>query len=252
MRRSSIALVYALLVLMVGVSSACAAEEEVIRIAVETAYPPFEQMDPDGTIWGFDIDLITAIVEEMGAKVELHNVGWEGLIPGIQNGSYDLLISAMTITSERSLQIDFSDWYFDSRQAILVRQGDDRISCQADLLGKQIGVQMGTTGDFAVSELDGVNSDKDVRRFPTAPEAIMELMTGGVDSVVLDRPVALYYRDMFPGFEIVGDPNEWEPEYFGIGVKKGRTDLLDRVNAALDSLRESGKYQEIYDKYFAL
>lgn len=252
MRKSSILLVFMLLVMMIAMSATIAAAKEVIRVAIEPFYPPFEQMDPDETIWGFDVDLIKAVVEEMGAEIQIYNVGWEGLIPGIQNGSYDLLISAMTITPERALQIDFSDWYFDSRQAILVRQGDTRISCQADLIGRQIGVQQGTTGDFAVRELEGINEDKDVRGFPTAPEAIMELMTGGVDAVVLDWPVAVYYKDMFPGFEIVGDPDEWEPEYFGIGMKKGRTDLLERVNAALAALRESGKYQEIYDKYFAL
>ncbi|NLU40702.1 MAG: basic amino acid ABC transporter substrate-binding protein [Firmicutes bacterium] len=237
---------------MVLAMSLAAAGAEVIKVASEMAYPPFEQLDPDGKMWGFDIELVTAIVEEMGAEIQLLNVGWDGLIPGIQYGSFDLLISAMTITPERAEQIDFSDWYFDSRQAVLVRQNDNRIKTKTDLAGKRIGVQLGTTGDFAVSELDYVDADKDVRRFETSPEAIMELMTGGVDAAVIDMPVALYYRDRYPGFKLVVDPSEWEPEYYGIGVKKGRTDLLERVNAALKALRESGKYQEIYDKYFGL
>jgi lysine-arginine-ornithine-binding protein len=236
-------------VLVMGLGAAGA---EVIKVACEMAYPPFEQLDPDGTMWGFDIDLIKAVVEEMGAEIELHNVGWDGLIPGIQYGSYDLLISAMTITSERAEQITFSDWYFDSRQAVLVRQNDNRIKTKTDLAGMRIGVQLGTTGDFAVSALDYVDEDKNVRRFETSPEAIMELMTGGVDAAVIDMPVALYYRDKHPGFKLVVDPDEWEPEYYGIGMKKGRPDLLERVNAALKALRESGKYQEIYDKYFGL
>lgn len=251
MKRLLMVSVAFILVLMLGATVVGAADKEVIKVASNAFYPPFEMVDPDGTIWGFDIDLITAIVEEMGAEVQIFNVGWDGLIPGIQSGAYDLLISAMTITPERAEQIYFSDWYFDSRQAILVRQGDTGVKSKADLPGKRIGVQNGTTGDFAVSELEGVNSDRDVRRFEDGPEAIMELMNGGLDVVVIDMPVALYYRDMYPRFQLVGDPQEWDAEYYGIGMKKGRTDLLERVNAALQSLRESGKYQEIYDKYFA-
>ena len=110
MRKSSILLVSMLLVMMIAMSATIVAAKEVIRVAIEPFYPPFEQMDPDETIWGFDVDLIKAVVEEMGAEIQIYNVGWEGLIPGIQNGSYDLLISAMTITPERALQIDFSDW----------------------------------------------------------------------------------------------------------------------------------------------
>lgn len=201
------------LVLMLSLTVVSAADKEVIRVASNAFYPPFEMIDPDETIWGFDIELIVAVVEEMGAEVQIFNVGWDGLIPGIQSGAYDLLISAMTITPERAKQIDFSDWYFDTRQAILVRQGDSRISSKADLAGKTIGVQSGTTGDFAVSELEGVDSNRDIRRFEDGPEAIMELMTGGVDVVVIDMPVALYYRSMYPRFQLVGDPQEWDPEY---------------------------------------
>lgn len=243
-------LVCSCVMMIVATSLSAAGAAEVIKVASEMAYPPFEQMDPDGTLWGFDIDLITAVVEEMGADIQLFNIGWDGLIPGIQNGSYDLLISAMTITPERAEQISFSDWYFDTRQAVLVRENDNRIDTKTDLAGKRIGVQLGTTGDFAVSELDYVDENRDVRRFPTSPEAIMELMTGGVDAAVIDMPVALYYRDKYPGFKLVVDPNEWEPEYYGIGVRKSRTELLDRVNEALAALRENGRYQEIYDKHF--
>ena len=151
--------------------------------------------------------MVTAIVEEMGAEIQLLNVGWDGLIPG-SSMAHLFADLGHDDHSERAEQIDFSDWYFDSRQAF-VRQNDNRIKTKTDLAGKRTEPNR-DHWRLAVSELDYVDADKDVRRFETSPEAIMELMTGG-GTAVIDMPVALYYRDRYPGFKLVVDPSEWEP-----------------------------------------
>jgi len=127
--------------------------QAVLRVGTDAAYEPFEYIDEDGNFAGFDMELIAMIAEEMGRELELQNVQWDGIIPGLMNGNYDCLISAMTITEERMKQINFSDPYFTIKQAIVVRENDDSITGSADLVGKTIAVQNGTTGDLYASQI---------------------------------------------------------------------------------------------------
>src|SRR5690554_1282819 len=116
----------------------------VLRVGTDAAYEPFESIDEDGNFVGFDMELIAMVADELGLELELKNIAWDGIIPGLMNGNYDCLISAMTITEERRKQIDFSDPYFTIKQAIVVRENDDSITGSADLVGKTIAVQNGT------------------------------------------------------------------------------------------------------------
>lgn len=121
------------------------------NVAQDMAYAPFEYINDDGKPEGFDVDLIRAIAAEMGFAVNLVNTNWDGIIPSLLSGNSDIIISAMTITEERSKSVTFSDPYFEATQYIAVKKGAP-IKKLADLEGKKIGVQNGTTGDFAVTE----------------------------------------------------------------------------------------------------
>jgi ABC-type amino acid transport substrate-binding protein len=221
---------------------------EVLRVGSDVTYPPFEYID-DKTKepTGFDMELIRAIGKAMGAEVRIINTAWDGIIPGLIAGQYDVIISAMTITDERAAAINFSDPYFSTGQVIGVRKGYKGISVPADLKGKRVGVQIGTTGHFAAEKVQGAQ----VFTFQTMPDAFLALKAGQVDAVVADEMVAIEEMTAYPGqTEIIGTP--FTVEYYGIAVKKGRTDLLKRINLALAQLKVNGTYDAIYQKWFGV
>ncbi len=239
-----VALVTMGIVLAVGGTGLVAAAE-VLKVGSDVAYPPFEYIDDKTKApVGFDIDLIKAIGKAMGAEIQIVNTAWDGIIPGLITGNYDLLISAMTITDERAAAVNFSDPYFSTGQVIAVKKGNKAIDAPADLSGKRVGVQLGTTGHFAAEKVKGAS----IRTFQTTPEAFLALKAGQVDAVVCDELVALEEIRANKGqVEVVGQP--FTIEYYGIGVKKGRTDLLRRVNRALAQIKADGTYDKIYDKW---
>ncbi|AZR72041.1 hypothetical protein BBF96_00700 [Anoxybacter fermentans] len=245
-----ISLILSMLVLMLGVVvglSGCTSNKSVLKVGSDISYPPFEYVDEKtGEFMGFDIDLIRALGKEMGYEVEIINAAWEGIIPGLINGNYDLIISAMTITDERAQAVNFSDPYFTAGQVIVVRKDNEEIKEPADLKGKVVTVQIGTTGQFAAEKIEGI---KEIKKFNTTPEALQELRNGSADAAVVDLAVGELYVKEHPDAKIVGKP--FTVEYYGIAVKKGNEKLLKEVNKALATLKANGKYDEIYEKWFS-
>ncbi len=222
-----------------------------IVVGTDAAYAPFEYVDSSNNIVGFDIDVFNAVAEAANLEVEYKNTAWDGIFLTLENGERDALISAITITDERKKTMDFSEPYFEATQLIAVPQDAD-ITKFTDLKDKEykVGVQNGTTGDIAVSELLGTTS-KNVARFDTTPLALKEMQNGGVDAVVADNAVVLEYIKNNPdaNFKSVSDEN-FPKEFYGIAVKKGNSELLERINAGLKEIRENGTYDEIFNKYF--
>lgn len=232
-----------LLVSSVGISVGA----EKLKVGSDMTYAPFEFID-DRTKEpsGFDIEYMKALGKAMGVEMEFINVAWDGIIPGLLVGHYDLLISAMTITEERSQAINFSDPYFSTGQVIAVRKGDRSIKGPKDLKGKVISVQIGTTGQFEAEKIPGI---KRVDKYQTMPEAFVALKQGRADASVVDELVALEEMRLNPGgIEVVDKP--FTVENYGIGIKKGRTDLLRRVNAGIAELKANGTYDRLHKKWF--
>jgi len=243
MRRNGIVLLLAVLLTLAAAGMASA---QVLRVGSDVAYPPFEYVDEaTGEYVGFDMDIIREIGRRLSMDVQVINVAWEGIIPGLLSGHYDVIISAMTITNERAQAVDFSDPYFATGQVILVRADDDRIKEPADLKGKRVAVQIGTTGHFAAERIEGAV----VEHYPLTPEAILALKLGRADAVVLDELVALEEVRANPGqVKVVGTP--FTIEYYGIAIRKGNPDLLRAINLALAQMKADGTYDEIYDRWF--
>ncbi|GAA0363463.1 basic amino acid ABC transporter substrate-binding protein [Bacillus horti] len=218
-------------------------------VGTDAAYAPFEYVEPSGDIAGFDIDILSAIAEEENLELDFQNTAWEGIFLALQNGERDVLISAVTITEERQQDMDFTDSYFEATQLIAV-PADSDIESFADLEGKKVGVQTGTTGDIAVSGLLGATSN-DINRYESTPVALMEMVNQGIDAVVADNVVILEYIKNNPdaNFKSIHD-DSFDVENYGIVVKKGNTELLDTLNSGLAKIKENGKYDEIYSKYF--
>ena len=216
----------------------------VLRVGTDATYPPFEFVEGD-EFKGFDMDLIREIGRRLGVQVVIQNVAWDGLIPGLNNGNYDVIISAMTILDERAAVVDFSDPYFTAGQVIVVRRGDTSISRPEDLKGKVVAVQINTTGQFASERIEGVRR---IDKYDTTPLAVQAVMQRSADAAVIDLAVAVELAKEFPGqIQVVGQP--FTVEYYGIAVRKGRTELLRAINRALAQIKADGTYDRLYQTW---
>lgn len=219
--------------------------EKVLRVGSDIAYAPFEFMDENQQPTGFDIELIQALGEDMGyTDVKIETAAFDGLILALEAGKYDAVISAMTITEDRAKSVTFSDKYFLSGQYIAMKEGSDFKSLD-DLKGKKIGVQLNTTGQYVVEDR-GMKTNK----YDTTPDALNALLSGGVDAVVADSPVVLWFQAQNPTAKVKSVNADSGEEFYGIAMKLGNTELADKMNASLKKLMDNGKYNEIYKKWF--
>lgn len=226
-------------------TSTPAASDKVLKIGSDIAYAPFEFMDEKQQPTGFDIELIKALGADMGyGKVNIETCAFDGLITAMQAGKYDAVISAMTITDSRSKSALFSDKYFKTVQYIAMKKGAN-FTKLADLKDKKVGVQLNTTGQYAAEKL-GMTPKK----YDTTPDALNDLLNGGLDAVVADAPVVLWFQAQNSSAKIDAVKADVDPEYYGIAMKLGNKELADKMNASLKKLMDNGKYNEIYKKWF--
>jgi len=221
-----------------------------IAVATDAAFPPMEFVDENKNIVGFDIDMMNAIAKAMGLEVEYKNTAWDGIFAGLEAGDYDAILSAVTITDERKGTYDFSDPYINAGQAVVVRAEETEISSDADLPGKVVGAQIGTTGALAVQEISGAT----LKEYDTIDLAFLDLLNGNIQAVVVDTPVAADYAlasEQFKGkLKIVGEP--FTEEYYGVVVRKGEmADFVAAFNEGLKKIKADGTYDQIYTKWIS-
>lgn len=228
-------------------------EDNVLTVGTNAAFEPFEMMAEDGkTIIGFDVDLINAIAEDQGLEVEMVNMEFDGLVMAVQNGQLDAAIAGMSVTPERQEQVAFTNTYYDAGLNIAVAADNTDINSEADLAGKTVASQMGTTGAAKSLELKEAGLIAEVKLLDNINVCMLALGNGEVDAVIMDIPVNGAYVAANPDVAKIAAPIEsGEPESFAIAVSKDNTELLDKLNAGLENVIASGKYMEIYDKYFA-
>jgi polar amino acid transport system substrate-binding protein len=217
----------------------------VMTFGSDTTYAPFESIDTtSGQAVGFDVDLANLIANKLGVKAKIMSTDFGGIIPALQSGKFDAIISAMTITDERKKEIDFSDPYYDSGQIIAVQVSNNSIKGPDDLSGKKVGVQTGTTGEEAAKKIKGAI----VKSYPDIQLAFTDLVIGRIDAVVNDLPVSAFYAKGHPGVKLVG--NLFTVEQYGIAFRKDETELREAVNDALKEIKANGEYDQIYEKWF--
>ena len=217
---------------------------EPLVVGSDIPYPPFEQGKP-GEYTGFDVELMEAIGEEIGRTPEFNDSSFETIFRDVAQGKFEAVISAATITEEREKVVAFSNPYYLSEQAILVKDGSD-IKGLADLAGETVGAQQGTTG----LELGKEKAEAgELRPYPEGPDAINALKAGTVAAVIIDAPVAANAAEA-GGVEVAEKvPTE---ETYGIAVAKDNTELLEQINEGLAATLEDGTYEKIYEKWFKL
>ncbi|GIM45486.1 basic amino acid ABC transporter substrate-binding protein [Collibacillus ludicampi] len=232
-----------------GGDSAQSGNQKEYVVGTDASYAPFESVDSKTQqVVGFDIDVVKAIAEKEGMKVKFVNTPWDGIFAALNNGERDFLVSAITITDERKKTMDFSDKYFEATQMIVSKDGS--VKTLNDLKGKKIGVQNGTTGDTIVTDFLGKDY-KGIKRYDSMPLALEALKNGDVDVAVGDNGVVIDYvkNNKADNLHTAIDP-KFPKEYYGLAVKKGNTELLNKLNDGIKKINEDGTYKKIYDKYF--
>lgn len=228
-------------VLTFGASVAQANE---IVVATDTAFVPFE-FNQDGEYTGFDIDMWKAIAKELGLEYELRPMDFSGIIPALQTGQIDVALAGITIKPSREEVIDFSDGYYDSGFRLMV-PADSDIQTWDDLAGKTLAVKTGTSAsDWAEENLP----DTKLRKFPNIDNAYLELRTGRVDAAMHDTPNVLYYITTAGNGQVKAVGDQKMSQQYGIGFPKG-SKLVGQVNDVLAKMREDGRYDAIYAKWF--
>ena len=237
-----------LLASLIGLASFNAAAQEEIKFAMEATYAPFEYMDENNLIQGFDVDLANALCEEMKATCTFHNQAFDSLIPALKFKRYDAAISAMDITEARLQQVNFSDAYYDNSAAFISIEG--KVADQAALEGKRIGVQNGSTHQsYLLEQLPGVTAVP----YSSYQDAFIDMKNGRIDSVFGDTAVVAEWFKKEDNLTYVGDQvtnQEYFGNGFGIAVNKSNPELVAQLNKALAAVKANGEYDKIFNKYF--
>lgn len=230
--------------------TATTAQADTYKVGTHPTFAPFEFSDLDGTIIGFDLDIINAIAKVNGDEITIESMPFDGLIPSILTGNLDIIISGMTITDARKKRVEFSEGYYDSNLSIIIKKDKADTYTNADALkGQPICVQIGTTGHAFANTL----SPDNIKAMNNEPDAILELNNGGCEAVINDRPVNLYYlkkAELGNLIDIVDPKFKESVDKFGIAVRKGNTDLINKINQGLAKLKESGELDQIHLKWF--
>jgi polar amino acid transport system substrate-binding protein len=228
----------------------CAFSQTVITVAADTTWPPMEYVNKDKAIVGFTPDLLAAMEKVSDIKFDIRTMAWDDIFEGLYANKYDMISSSLSITDARKKTMSFSDPYFEVKQGVLTKKTSN-IKSEADLKGKKIGAQIGTTGFLVIQKIEGVI----VKSYDEIGPAVEDLYNGLTDAVVCDDAVAANYpltnerysKDLILAFLLKSD----KPEYLGFAFKKGKSqDKIKLVNDALKKVINSGEYIKIYERWF--
>jgi polar amino acid transport system substrate-binding protein len=242
-------LVIALAVMLVfaGAGSGSAAAADKIRIGTEGAYPPFNQIDANGNLIGFDIDIAKALCDKMKAECTFVAQDWDGIIPALMAKKYDAIVASMSITPEREKAVAFTNPYYSNSLRYVAKKSSD--FDPAHLKGKTIGAQRAT---ISASYLDEHHKgDVDTKLYDTQENAYLDLASGRTDAVLADMLVSYEWlkSPAGEGFEFKGEAIDIGDK-IGIALRKQDTALVERFNKALAAIRADGTYDKINAKYF--
>ncbi len=225
-------------------------DENAIVFGTNAEFPPFEFIASEGVIGEFDgIDMAIAkqVAEDNGKTAVIENMEFDSLLIALKNGQVDAVIAGMTIDPERAEEVDFSIPYYNATQVMIVKE-DSTIAKASDMADKKIAVIQGYTGESCVKDL-GKDGGYEYESFKKGTDAVMELVNGKCEVVVIDSATAKKYVNDNEGLKIVEDADAFENEQYGIAVKKGNTELLDMINASLKAMLEDGTIADLADQY---
>lgn len=249
MKKNLLGLSLSLLLVSITALTACQKQSDKLVVAMELAYPPFETKDESGAPEGISVDLANVIGSYMGREVEIVNTAWDGLIPSLKTGRADMVISSMTIQNARKEEVDFSEPYANSLLAILANKNSG-IKSIDDLnqAGKRVAVKTGSTG-FLFAQENLKNAE--IIALSDESACITEVSQGKADGFLYDQ-LTIYrnHQANQDTTDAIFIPFQ-DTEYWGIAVKKGNTELLDKINECLAQYQEEGGFDTLTEKYLS-
>lgn len=223
-----------------------------LRIATEGTYSPWSFVDSNGKLTGWDVDIANALCEEMKVKCEIIAQDWDGIIPGLNAKKYDLIVASMGVTEKRKQQVAFTKKYKNTSSQFVVEKGKITDTSPEALKGKRIGVQRGSIQD---EFLTANYRDSEIVRYDKTIDPEMDLIAGRIDLLLANRVTSLLgflIRPEAANFGFVG--KEYTGGVLGdgnaIALRKDDTELLEKVNSAIDAIMSNGTYDKITAKYF--
>lgn len=240
--------------------TACTPTDNVLYVATNAEFAPFEYVDKDGTLIGIDIELAYEIGKIMGYKVVISDMPFTSVLTALETGSANIAMAGLTISEERLEKVDFCTPYFTANQVVIAKNGS-AIANAANteelltlLENKKIGFQSGTVAEFFVEGDEGWGFDgiagADALGFKSGSLAVQALLTGGVDCVIIDQiPAQRLVQNNADKLTVLGDMPLTEEEY-AFAIQKGDTAMQTAVNNALKQLMDNGKFDQIVDKYY--
>ncbi len=216
-----------------------------IIIGTDATYPPMESIDELGNFLGMDIDIANEIALDLNVKTRFVNIAWEDIFNTVRGGMVDMIISSITITSDRIMIMDFSDPYFNAGQVVIVKIGSKDIKGVEDLKNYNVGVQLGTTSEQEIKKY--VSSPSFVETYENYYIAKNDLLNGKIDAIVIDYPGAIGLIAEEESLEIVGEP--FTQEFYGVVTQKDQQVLLSEINNTIRRLKREGTLKVLEQKW---
>ena len=238
------------LAMMMALCTLTALAEDLIIVATNPEYPPFEYVEGDAVV-GYDIDMWAAIAEKAGIafdpKTNIEAMDFDAVISAVAANPNYIGLSGISITDERKLTVNFSEGYINAGLVVIVK-ADSGYETADQLKGKLIGVQLGTTSDFAAEEITGLEN---VAQYKTFLNAVMDLQGNKLDAVIIDKPVGQAILASLNDPSLVIVDMGLQADWYGIEVNKNNPELLEKINKALAELQAEGFFEQLAVKYFS-
>lgn len=234
-----------------GKSNDDVAGTDKLIMGTNAAFPPFEFTTSQGIVGefdGIDVAIANKIAENAGKELEIADMDFDGLIAAVSTGKIDMAVAGMTATDERRQSVDFSDTYFTASQVMVVAPDNADITCAEDLKNdKMVGVVLGYTGDGIVTDDLQLADDKIVRA-NRGLDIVQDVKNGKLDAVVIDSATGKALAET-NGLKVIEDAEAFETEEYAIAVKKGNTELLEKINETLAEMKANGEIDALAVQY---
>lgn len=215
-------------------------------VGLDATFAPMGYRDENGEIVGFDIDLAKEVADRMGVEAKFRPCEWDAIIFDLRSKNIDMVWNGMTITPAREKQVLFTKAYLSNNQIIFSRK-DSGTMTTADLAGKVVGVQLGSSGAQAVEDSDIKSEIKELKKYATNVEALMDLEAGRLDAVVMDEVSGKYYNQKKSTLNY--SVENLAEEGYGVALRKQDKALTDEINQKLDEMRADGTFDKIKEKW---
>ena len=215
-------------------------------VGLDATFAPMGYRDENGEIVGFDVDLAKEVAKRMGVEVQFKSCEWDAIIFDLRSKNIDMVWNGMTITPAREKQVAFTKPYLSNNQIIFVRKGEEKATVK-DLAGKVVGVQMGSSGSQSVEDNPIKNEIKELKKYATNVEALMDLEAGRLDAVVMDEVSGKYYNSKKDTLNY--SVENLAQEGYGVALRKQDKALLDEINSKIDEIKADGTFENLKNKW---